>query len=451
MVSGSGDRGKITERSNTMRILHTSDWHLGVSSGMASRVPEQREFLAWLYGQLERLEIDALIIAGDVFDTMHPSAEAQTLYYQFLATVAETGVRDVVVIGGNHDSPSRLDAAHDVLQVLRVHVVGGIPTAEKTIERMLIPLRRRGSGEVGAVCLAVPYVHEYRLGVRPSGLDRDNTRTQFRTRFGELYTQLADAAETQFPGIPMVATGHLTLGTGSKREDYPLEIHRVGTIEGLPPELLDPRIAYTALGHIHRCYPVDKSTAWYCGTPIPYSITEMDCPRRVLQVDFEEDAEPRVHPITVPLQRELLRLTGEPEEVLDAIQALEWSTPLPPLVYIQVLTPMAVPGLERRLHEAVEAHPAGARPILVEARQRSTLAEDEAEDQVLPSLEELSTTEVFGLLCDARQFPDDMRAELREAFEVAKGTQGAALEQFLDAIHTPVQRADLHLQREGKS
>ena len=108
MVSGSGDRGKITERSNTMRILHTSDWHLGVSSGMASRVPEQREFLAWLYGQLERLEIDALIIAGDVFDTMHPSAEAQTLYYQFLATVAETGVRDVVVIGGNHDSPSRL-------------------------------------------------------------------------------------------------------------------------------------------------------------------------------------------------------------------------------------------------------------------------------------------------------------------------------------------------------
>ena len=428
-----------------MRILHTSDWHLGLSSGPASRVPEQVSFLEWLRGQLESQEVDALIIAGDIFDTMHPSAEAQTLYYRFLAGVADTGVCDVVVIGGNHDSPSRLDAAQDVLEALRVHVVGGIPVAEETVERMLIPLRKRGSEEVGAVCLAVPYVHEWRLGVRTSGLDQDQTRKQFRERFGELYTQLADAAETRFPGVPIIATGHLTLGTGSTREDYPLEIHRVGTIEGLPTELLDKRIVYTALGHIHRCYPVAKSTAWYCGSPIPYSLTEMDCPRQVLQVDLSSNEEPQVLRIAVPLQRELLRLQGSPEEVIASVKALDWTTPLPPLVHALVLTPMVELGLQRRLYEAAESHPAGARPILVELRIRSTELEEEAKADGVPSLEDLSTREVFGLLCTAQQFPEDIRKQLEEAFEVVASTRGEDLERFLDAIHRPIHREALHL------
>ena len=102
-----------------MRILHTSDWHLGVSTGPASRIEEQRWFLDWLLNQLSALQIDVLIIAGDVFDTMHPSAEASAMYYEFLAQIGATGVRDVVVIGGNHDSPSRLDAPKALLQAVR--------------------------------------------------------------------------------------------------------------------------------------------------------------------------------------------------------------------------------------------------------------------------------------------------------------------------------------------
>jgi exonuclease SbcD len=420
-----------------MRILHTSDWHLGVSSGPASRIPEQRLFLDWLRGQLESQEIDALIIAGDIFDTMHPSAEAQTLYYRFLATVEATGVRDVVVIGGNHDSPSRLNAAQALLEAVRVHVVGGIPVVEERIERMLIPLRKRGSDEVGAVCLAVPYVHEFWLGIRTSDLDREQTRAEFRARFGELYTLLADAAETRFPGIPIVATGHLTLGTGSKREDYPLEIHRVGSIEGLPIELLDARICYTALGHIHRSYPVANTTAWYSGTPIPYSLTEMDCPRQVLQVDLGKD-KVQVQPIGVPLQRELVRLQGSSNEVVTELEQLEWTTPMAPLVHIQVETEMAEPGLVRRLHDALEIHDASARPVLVEVKQRSTAVEQDGTGIPLRSLDELSTAEVFGLLCEARHFEGDDLVQLQGAFQVVQSTQGVALDALLDEIHTVI-------------
>jgi exonuclease SbcD len=425
-----------------MRILHTSDWHLGISSGPTSRVPEQELFLDWLRGQLESQEIDVLLIAGDVFDTMHPSAEAQTLYFRFLARVAETGVRDVVVIGGNHDSAARLEAPRALLETVRVHVMGGLPLADARAERMVIPLRERGSDHVRAVCLAVPYVHEYRLGIRTSDLDQQQNRAQFRERFGALYTELADAAQERFPGCPLVATGHMTLGTGSTSEDYPREIHQVGTLEGLPIDLLDPRIAYTALGHIHRAYPVSGSSARYCGSPIPYSLSEMSTPRQVLVVDL--DSLPEVHKLSVPLQRELLCLEGEPNPLIDELSTLKWSTPLPPLVHIRVQSSMAEPGLPRRLHEALALHPAADRPILVEVQHRTTAAELLGENRpVIKSLDELEPEEVFGLLCDTREgLSDTDRSQLEAAYRVAAQTQGAALEALLNEIHTPLRDAE---------
>lgn len=134
-----------------MRLLHTSDWHLGASTGPASRTDEQRWFLEWLRETLAAREIDVLVVAGDVFDSMHPSAEAQAIYYRFLAGAASTGVRDVVVVGGNHDSASGLDAPEAVLAAMDVHIVGGVPASGERLERMVVPLRNRGSDDVSAV------------------------------------------------------------------------------------------------------------------------------------------------------------------------------------------------------------------------------------------------------------------------------------------------------------
>jgi exonuclease SbcD len=428
-----------------MRILHTSDWHLGISSGPTSRVPEQERFLEWLHGQLKCQEVDALLIAGDVFDTMHPSAEAQTLFYRFLARVAETGVRDVVVIGGNHDSAARLEAPRALLETVRVHVIGGLPLAEARAERMVIPLRGRGSEEVQAVCLAVPYVHEYRLGIRTSDLDQKQNRAQFRERFGALYSELADAAEQRFPGCPLVATGHMTLGTGSTSEDYPREIHQVGTLEGLPVDLLDPRIVYTALGHIHRSYPVAGSSARYCGSPIPYSLTEMSTARQVLLVDL--DALPDVQKLEVPLQRELICLDGSPHDLVDELRSLAWTTPLPPLVHIRVRSAMSDPGLPRRLYEAVASHASDQRPVLVEVQHRTTASELLGESRAaLKSLDEMEPEEVFGLLCDANgDLVESERTQLETAYRIAASTQGAALDALLHEIHAPLQDSESSL------
>ncbi len=420
-----------------MRILHTSDWHLGVSTGPASRLEEQHCFLEWLHETLEAREVDALVVAGDVFDSMHPSAEAQVLYYGFLARVGRTGVRDVVVVGGNHDSSSRLDAPSALLEAVNVHVVGGVPSTEHRLDRMIAPLRARGSDEIAAVCLAVPYVHEYRLGVRTTDLDRDQTRAAFRTAFADLYRELADGAVERCGDVALVATGHLTIGVEATPQDYPQEIHQVGTIEGLPAEILDPRLCYAALGHIHRCYPVGGSSAWYCGSPIPYAMTEMATPRQVLVVDLDGAARARVERVEVPRIRELVQLVGPPEAVLADLAELRWSTRLPPLVHVRVETPIAEPGLARRLHEAVASHDQPERPLLVEVQQR---AADIDVDQSVPALQplaELRPEQVFGLLCDAQSLQGADRQQLEAVFGEVASASGETLEEMLSAIELP--------------
>jgi exonuclease SbcD len=385
-----------------MRILHSSDWHLGISNGAASRGPDHDRFLAWLLGQLSGLEVDALIIAGDVFDSMQPSSSALSRYYRFLGAVGATGVRQVVVVGGNHDSASRLDAPAEVLAALDVHVVGGIGATASSWERCLVPLKGR-DGRVRAVALAVPYVHEFRLGVRTTDLDHAAVRAAFAERFGALYRHLADAAQARWPGLPLVATGHLTVGP-AQRQDFPHEIHCVGQLEGLPPTVLDPRLQYAALGHIHRPYPVVPGRAWYSGSPVALALPEAAVPRRVLCVDLHDDpsGQPTVTPVEVPGFRALLELEAPPEALLERVRSLRWSEPLPPLLYLRALSDEPQPLLVNRLHEALLAFPEGERPALVELRELRATPLPEAQDPPPPSLRDLGPAQVFATLCRAR-------------------------------------------------
>jgi len=108
-----------------LKILHTSDWHLGRQLFGRKRYPEFEAFLNWLGDVVEQQGIEALLVAGDVFDTNTPSNRAQELYYQFLCRMASSATcRHVVIIAGNHDSPSFLDAPKALLKALQVHVIG---------------------------------------------------------------------------------------------------------------------------------------------------------------------------------------------------------------------------------------------------------------------------------------------------------------------------------------
>ncbi len=392
-----------------MRIIHSSDWHLGMLHGAVSRAADHDHFFEWLLAQLTEQAADTLLLAGDVFDSMQPSADALRRYYRFLVRVAGTGVKQVVVVGGNHDSASRLEAPAEVLAALDVHVVGGVGGSEASWASCLVPLRGRG-GDIEAVCLAVPYVHEFRLGVRTSSLDLADVRESFRERFTALYAWLADEAERRWPGLPIVATGHLTLGAANP-EDYPHEIHQVGTLDGLPESILDPRIRYAALGHIHSSYPVgDARRAWYSGSPIAFSLPEARRQRRVLQVDIDGDGAVTVAPLLVPGGRDLLELRGTPEALDAALRGLTWTSPLPPLLFCRVVADVLPSDMSPRLHEVLAVFPDDARPVVVELRQERASVPTGAElEPTEVELDALSPVEVFATLCRSRgQAEDDV-------------------------------------------
>ena len=415
-----------------MRIVHSSDWHLGLSHGATARGADHDLFLAWLGEQLRELGADALLVAGDVFDSMQPSADALARYYRFLATAASTGVRHVVITGGNHDSASRLDAPAEVLQALSVHVVGGIGGDPESWRRCLVPLRDADQsgvqGKVTAVVLAVPYVHEWRLGVRTTDLDTAAVRAAFTQRFGAVYSWLCDQAHATWPGVPLVGMGHLTLGPAS-REDYPHEIHQVGSIESLPDSVLDGRMQYVALGHIHRSYPVAQRRGWYCGSPVAVSLPESRTPRRVLCVDLDPDpgASATVTPVLVPTFRALRELTGPPDQLVADVAGLSWSEPLPPLLFCRAVCDTPQPDLSSRLYDALSAFPESARPVLVELRDvRPGDAASEDESPPPPALADLTVADVFAELCRARGIAEP--EPLQAAFATLSSAGDAELE-----------------------
>ena len=155
-----------------MRFIHTSDWHLGHRIHGLSRFEEQRAFLDWLLEQITEHQVDALIIAGDVFDTHNPSAQSSRLYYQFLHQLYQRDPHvQTVVIAGNHDSAQRLDAPRDLLQTMNINVIGSLPSlSDDRWSEIYIPLKER-NGEVSAWVAAVPFLRSVDLPLRSAEPD----------------------------------------------------------------------------------------------------------------------------------------------------------------------------------------------------------------------------------------------------------------------------------------
>ncbi|BBH54296.1 exonuclease subunit SbcD [Fluviispira sanaruensis] len=339
-----------------MKILHTSDWHLGASYEGVSREEDHKFFLNWLLNTLNEQKIDVLLIAGDIFDQTQPSSESLRSYYQFLLHISQsTTVKKVIVLGGNHDSPSRLDAPAELLKLLDVFVVGGMTNDLNNLEKYLCPIYS-SDNKIEMIIAAVPYIHEFRLGVRTAFLSEKEIQADFKNKFSELYRNLADKAEEIAQNVPLIATGHLAC-TGSEKDDSPLEVHLVGTIGSLPSDIFDPRFCYVALGHVHRSYRVEKSNAYYSGSPIPLSVKESKTDRAVYVLNFNQrQTSPEVEKISVPVLRNIVEISGELEEVYVKIKQLKWTTPLPPFLTLQINVESFSIGIDFQIRKEIESY-----------------------------------------------------------------------------------------------
>ena len=318
-----------------MRILHTADWHLGNMMHNVDRRKEQEDFLDWLSGIVEEKKIDALVIAGDIFDTYGPPNWAQRTYYRFLASLIKTPCRNIVIVGGNHDSGNLLDAPAELLDALNIHVVGTIAN-KKASDRVFELVDE--SGTAGAVCAAVPFVPEILLGEYcgdrkkcPDGKFSDMV-------YSGLYRDYLKAAQ-ELRGdrnIPLIATGHLYaaglegryagMEEEKRTDDGVRQMDVVGNLGKVHADTFPDEFDYIALGHIHyqtRVGGIDKIR--YSGSPFVMGFDEADMPHYVLQVDLPAvggAGSISVEKIEVPRTIRFKRLKGSAEEIIQQLQEI---------------------------------------------------------------------------------------------------------------------------------
>ena len=317
-----------------MKFIHTSDWHLGNSIHDIDRSPESQAFLDSLRAQIVEIGAEALLISGDVFDTVNPPSWAQHQYYRFLASLQGTPCKNVIVTGGNHDSAARLDAPKDVLDALNVKVVGGLPRNAGDLGSIVFELRG-ASGSVVAICAAVPYVRESEL----RNMFGDDSVEGLRKLYAKVY-ELADALRAG-RDIPLIAMGHL-YAAGIERvknaDDGVREI--IGNLGQVPADVFPQGFAYVALGHIHRaCRVGGRECVRYSGSPFVLGFDEAGLGHSTLLVSLE-NAMVSVEELPVPQTIAFVRIAGDFERLKEGLAALKAELsrkPGTPLVYVDLL------------------------------------------------------------------------------------------------------------------
>lgn len=340
-----------------IRILHTADWHLGQTFFGYDRSEEHELFLNWLAEEMKQKEIDALIIAGDVFDVSNPSAASQSIYYRFICRVtAENPQLQIVIVAGNHDSAARLEAPLPLLQAMRTEVRGVVRKLEGgeiDYDHLTVELKNR-NGEVELLCMAVPFL---RQGDYPAVQTEGNPYTE---GVRELYTKLLKRLwKRRKENQAIVAIGHLQ-ATGSEiaEKDYS-ERTVIGGLECVSPDTFSEQIAYTALGHIHKSQRVSgREYIRYAGSPIPMSFAEKHYHHGVVMVTFDEGSVVEMQrlecPKLVPLVSVPHREPALPEVVLEALKALPEVDGVAPYLEVKVLLEEPEPMLRQEVEEALK-------------------------------------------------------------------------------------------------
>lgn len=309
-----------------MKILHTSDWHLGRSLYGRKRYDEFDAFLTWLLNTINTESVDILLVAGDIFDTSTPSNRAQQLYYQFLWQVSQSYCRHVVVIAGNHDSPSFLNAPKPLLEALNVYVVGAI-TADPADE--VIVLYKEQTPE--AIICAVPYLRDKDIRTVTAGETIDDKNKKLIKGVKQHYAQVSNIAQQKrlhflaqgHANMPIIAMGHLFTAGGKTLADDGVRELYVGSLAYVGAEVFPSFLDYVALGHLHVPQKVGGlAHIRYCGSPIPMGFGEANQQKQVNMLTFTDD-QLSISPLEVPCFQDLVRIEGTLEQIQTKIQALK--------------------------------------------------------------------------------------------------------------------------------
>ena len=294
---------------NNMKILHTSDWHLGHRLHEQSQHYEQEKFLEWLIQVINEKSIDVLIVSGDIYDTGYPSTQSQDLFFRFLADMySNTNCKEVVITAGNHDAPGTLNAPDNFVRHFNINLIG---KATEDLSEEILTFEINGEQLIVA---AVPFLRDRDIRRAITGEDAGDIENRYKKALTNHYRKIAKFIERQQPeGAFVVSMGHL-FAIGGQTSESENRIY-VGGLGDIAAEDFPDIFRYVALGHLHRAQTVGgKEHIRYSGSPYALSFSEAGNAKNVVIITTEKGTTKSIEEAAVPVFRKLYRITGSMED-----------------------------------------------------------------------------------------------------------------------------------------
>ncbi|HNS98225.1 MAG TPA: exonuclease SbcCD subunit D C-terminal domain-containing protein [Polyangiaceae bacterium] len=395
-----------------MKILHTSDWHLGRVLYGKKRYKEFEDFLDWLLKTVIDEKVDVLLVAGDIFDTSTPSNRAQELYYRFLHQLIDSPCRHAIFIAGNHDSASFLDAPKQLLEALHIHVVG--KKRDPVDDEVLVLRDRQGAPEL--IVAAVPYLRDSDIRDAEAGESVEDKGKKLIEGIHRHYAEVAKLAEKTRQqwgeDIPIVGMGHLFTSGGRIVDGDGVRELYVGSLAHVDASRFPSCFDYLALGHLHVAQKVHgMETARYSGSPLPMGFGEAHQKKKVYLVEFEK-RKASVESLDVPVSQELERIQGNWDVISARIRTLA-ATASKKWLEVIYDGDEVIGNLRERLEALVEDSPMEVLRIKNNRIIEQVMKRCHDDE----SLGELKADEVFRRCLEAHDVPETQRPGLIQAYQ----------------------------------
>ncbi len=394
-----------------IKVLHTSDWHIGRSLFGRNRYNEFDAFLDWLAKLIVTDKIDILLVAGDLFDTTTPSNRAQELYYRFLCKVATSSRCHIVITSGNHDSPTFLNAPKALLKSLNIHIIGTLPSNP---EDEVICLKD-DNGKAQAIICAVPYLRDRDIRkVKPDESMADKTHNLI-LGIASHYAKVSLIAKEQAKALkhtPIIGMGHLFAAGGKTVEGDGVRELYVGTLAHVGKDVFPDVLDYVALGHLHLAQIVGKKeTIRYSGSPIPMGFGEAGQEKKVIIVSFDKKTPSIVEQI-IPTFQDLKKISGNLDEILDILEPLKKGMSKAWLE-VEYTGQKIIGNLRQEIESAIEETEMEIRRIK-NKRLIERVIHKVTDDQ---TLDRLDAGDVFQKLLDTYEVPQKDQQELIQSYK----------------------------------
>lgn len=396
-----------------MKILHTSDWHLGSTLCGKKRYDEFDRFFDWIIDCITVEKIDVILISGDIFDTSNPSSKAIEYYFNFLGRVAKTHCQYVVVTAGNHDSPSFLDAPRELLKYLNIFSIGEVSDRYDDEVIVLKDQKKNPFLIVGAV----PFLRDRDVRSAAPGESSEEKSRNLMNGIQEHYRNVCAIAERKRAEagkeIPVVIMGHLFAAGGRSAEGDGVRELYIGNLARVNTGIFPSGIDYLALGHLHTPQIINKcETIRYSGSPLPMGFAEAHKQKSIVLIEFGPEGQILTREISIPRFQNLVSIKGNFETVVSDLRDLK-KKGISAWVEIVLEDGGNIPDIQETTNSIVM----GSGIEILKITNLRVTSQILSQIRVDESLDDLDEKEVFTRRLEARNIPKDQRPELLELFD----------------------------------